>query len=93
MQPIAGELIEIRRRRTDGHAAAKAAEIAPADIVHHENEDVGTLLAARQMVGEFGLGDIDLTAMHERWLEVVGRTHGRRGDRIELGHVFHHREH
>ncbi|MEZ0279947.1 hypothetical protein, partial [Methyloceanibacter sp.] len=39
--PSEGETIEVRRRRAAHHAAAIAAEIAPADVVGHDDHDIG----------------------------------------------------
>ena len=83
LQAAARDLVEVRRRRADGDAAAVAAEIAPADIVHEIDEDVGLLLAC----GEFSRCGFDVFPVHESGFEMVCLAHGLRCDGVESRHV------
>ena len=71
LQAAAREPVEVRRRRAHRHAAAVAAEVAPADVVHQENQDVGPLAAARDEIGDLLSGSLRLGGMRERRLQVV----------------------
>jgi hypothetical protein len=86
LQAAARKLVEIGRRRADRDATAIAAEIAPADVVHHENKKVGLFAAARPMFGELLEGGIDLLGVHEGGLKVLRLANGARCDRVEVGH-------
>src|SRR5262245_18422771 len=60
LQAVSGDLVEIGRRRADLNAAAIATEIAPADVVHQEDENVRLLLPPLQMLRELRLRRLDL---------------------------------
>ena len=86
VQAAARKPVEIGRRRADRDATAIAAEIPPADVVHHENKKIGLFAAARPMFGEPLEGGIDLLGVHEGGLKVLRLANGARGDRVEVGH-------
>ena len=54
-QPFAREPVDVRRRRADRDAAAVAAEVAPADVVHQDHEHVRAAPGARDERVELGL--------------------------------------
>ncbi len=83
LQAAARDPVEVGRRGADRHAAAIAAEIAPADIVHQVDQDVGLLLARC----ELACRDLDVGLVHEARLEMIGLAHGRCGDGIECRHA------
>ena len=86
LQAVARDPVEVRRRRADGDAAAVAAEVAPTDIVHEEDQDIGPLAAARDKIRDLFSGSFGLCGVRKCRLQVFGDADRGRCDGIECGH-------
>src|SRR5262249_24120836 len=82
-QPAPGELVDVGRGRTDGHAPAVAAEIAPADVVEQDDEDVRLTSEARELLLRNGR----LLGKDESRLAVGAEGGGGAGDGVECWHA------
>ncbi len=84
-QAASGEGVDVGCGCADGDAAAVAAEVAPAHVVHEDHHDVRRPPAvAVGPPGESLGGHREVGLVHEARLAVVGERRGRAGDRIEV---------
>jgi hypothetical protein len=74
-QPLIGELVHGRGGIAHGDAATVEAWIAPADIVHQENEDIRLLAGFLGKLRELVLRGLVLLGMLDHRIHIVGRLH------------------
>jgi hypothetical protein len=85
-QALSGQAIDGRGRRPHRDTTAIAAEVAPADVVEQDEEDVRPAPRAGGEVGQPALRRRGLLGEDEGRLAVGGGGDGRAGDRIERRH-------
>jgi len=81
-ETVAGETVDVRCRRAGHHAAAVAAEVAPADVVHEHEQHVRFLAGAGLQRGELPVGGAFLLVVDEAGFLVLGDARGLERDRI-----------
>ena len=82
-QPVTGEPIDVRCGSADGDAAAVAAEIAPADVVHEDHQHVRTAAGTGDERVEFGLRVLVRGRRTRTVARGCGRRFDRAGDRVD----------